>query len=148
MGLPAGVLLRRGCARRCPMCGHGHLFTHWFSMVPTCPGCGLRFRREPGMWLGSWFLNVCLAQVVVVVLLLVGVALTWPQAPGWPMFVAAVGAAVAFPVAFFPTSRTVWVAVDLIMRPAGFDDGVAPAVELEQLERYGRSKRSGGPPPG
>ncbi len=35
------------------------------------------------------------------------------------------------PLAFFPFSRTMWTALDLIMEPLELDDGVAPGYELE-----------------
>jgi hypothetical protein len=101
-------------------------------MAPRCPRCCLVFVREPGQWLGSWFLNVCLAQTVVVLILIVGVGITWPEPPIAPIAVAAGVAAIAVPFAFFPFSRTLWLAIDLAMRPLDFDDGVAPGFELER----------------
>jgi uncharacterized protein (DUF983 family) len=125
------VLVRRGLAKRCPVCGQGHLFRHWVAMADDCPHCGLHFRRAPGQWLGSWFLNLCVAQTAIVLVLIIGVALTYPTPPmalvgGLGTFVA-----VFVPVAFFPFSRTLWTALDLIMEPLELDDGVAPGFELE-----------------
>lgn len=117
------------------MCGRGHLFRQWVRMVGACPTCGLRFPREAGQWLGSWFLNVCVVQAVLVAVLSIEVAVTWPERPSWGLLSIAFVAAVVVPVAFFPFSRTIWVAIDLCMRPLDFDDGVAPGVELEQLEK-------------
>ncbi len=125
-------LLRRGAARRCPVCGQGRLFRAWVRMVPRCPRCGLVFAREPGQWLGSWFLNICLAQAVVVLILVIGVGVGWPDPPMTAIAIAAGVAALAVPFAFFPWSRTLWLAIDLAMRPLEFDDGVAPGFELEQ----------------
>ena len=130
MATPASTVLRRGFTRRCAVCGQGHLFRHWVRMVPTCPQCGLRFARIPGHWLGSWFLNVCLAQVVVLGILIVGVAMTYPDPPMLVIGVIDASAAVLVPLAFFPFSRTIWSAIDLAMRPLEFDDGVAPGFEL------------------
>jgi uncharacterized protein (DUF983 family) len=141
MALPPAVLLRRAVLRRCPVCGSGRLFRHWFSMAPACPGCGFVFRRTPGHWLGSWFLSVMLVQTVLVVTITVVVAITWPERPSMAVFVLLAGLSVAVPALFFPFSRTLWTAMDLIMRPLDFDDGVAPGVELEQTERH-----ASGPP--
>ena len=88
--------------------------------------------REPGQWLGSWFLNVVLAQTVVVLILIVGVGVGWPDPPIVPIAIGAGVAAIVVPFAFFPWSRTLWLAIDLAMRPLDFDDGVAPGFELEQ----------------
>ena len=140
------TLLRRGAARHCAVCGHGGLFRRWVRMAPRCPTCGLIFVREPGQWLGSWFINVCLAQTVVVLILVIGVAIGWPDPPMVAIAVGASISAVAVPVAFFPFSRTLWVAIDIAMRPVDFDDGVAPGFELrEDLERL---RREGGGGPG
>jgi hypothetical protein len=89
------------------------------------------FARIEGQWLGSWFLNVCLAQSVVVLILVLGVSITWPEPPIVAISVAAGVAAVAVPFVFFPWSRTIWLAIDLAMRPLDFDDGVAPGFELQ-----------------
>jgi hypothetical protein len=128
-------------------------------MVPECPGCGLVFRRAPGQWLGSWFLNILVVQVVLVVVIPVAVALTWPGRLVVPAIVAiAVGVAVVVPLAVFPFTRTVWTAIDLIMRPLEFGEGVPPGVELDQIRSdqaptgthpLRRRKRfNGGSPPG
>jgi hypothetical protein len=100
-------------------------------MAKRCPTCGLEFQRVPGQWLGSWFLNICLAQAVVVGILVAGVGVWWPDPPIVAIGVAAGIAAVVVPFAFFPWSRTLWLAIDLAMRPLDFDEGVAPGFELE-----------------
>ena len=83
-----------------------------------------------------------LTGFVVVLILVLGVGFTWPDPPIVPISVGAAVAAVAVPFAFFPWSRTLWLAIDLAMRPLGFDDGVAPGFELqEDLERI---RREGG----
>lgn len=140
MGLRASTLVGRGLLRRCPVCGSGHLFRHWFAMRPQCPGCGLVFRRAPGQWLGSWFLNVVLVQLLLVVGISVLVAATWPARLSWVALVAVVAVAVLVPMLVFPFTRTVWMAIDLVMRPLDFHDGVAPGVELEQSESRRQSE--------
>lgn len=100
-------------------------------MAPECPTCGLVFSRVPGHWLGSWFLNVCVVQTLVIGILAIGVGVTWPDPPiVWIGIGAGLSALVA-PLAFFPISRTLWTAIDLVMRPLDFDDGVAPGFLLE-----------------
>lgn len=125
------TMFRRGVLRRCPVCGGGHLFRRWLHMAPACPTCGFVFKRVPGQWLGSWFLNVIAVQAVVCALLFAAVAATWPDTPSALLIGLAVGAAVAVPLLFFPFSRTIWSAIDLIMKPIGFDEGVAPGLFLE-----------------
>lgn len=115
-------------------------------MLPECPTCGLVFGRIPGHWLGSWFLNICVVQLVVVGILSIGVAATWPEPPMWVIGGATAVSALVVPFLFFPYSRTLWSAIDLAMRPLDYDDGVAPGFVLGEdrrsLEDERRSPRS------
>jgi hypothetical protein len=45
------------------------------------------------------------------------VLLTWPDPPLTTIAIAALGVALVVPVAFLPSSKTVWLAADLLMRP-------------------------------
>jgi hypothetical protein len=100
-------------------------------MADVCPRCGLRFQRVPGQWLGSWFLNICLAQVLALGIVLGGSLATYPHPQIVPLAICGALAMVCFPIWFFPYSRTLWLAIDLAMRPLEFDEGVDPGWELE-----------------
>jgi uncharacterized protein (DUF983 family) len=143
VALTTGTVLRRGFAKHCPVCGQGHLFRQWLRMVPECPRCRLRFQRIPGHWLGSWFLSICLVQTVVILTLIIGVAITYPDPPMVLLTILTVLGALLTPLLFFPFSRTIWCAIDLAMRPLEFDDGVAPGFELEQELNDVRAAESG-----
>ena len=126
------------------MCGQNKLFRRWVVMVETCPRCGFRFERAPGQWLGSWFLNICLAQVLVLGIVLGGAIASFQHPAIAQIAVAGAIAAVLFPLWFFPYSRTLWVAIDLAMTPLTFDEGVDPQWELEaDAERLDRERRHG-----
>jgi len=101
-------------------------------MRPTCRRCGYRFHRAPGQWLGSWFLNVIVVQSVVVIVLVAVAGLSWPHTPASLLIGAVLLGAIITPLVFFPFSRTIWIAIDLVMKPLEFDDDVAPAFELER----------------
>lgn len=107
----------RGFTKRCPVCGHGHLFRRWFRMVPQCPGCGLTFHRIDGQWSGDVGVNTIVSFGVLLVVLMGGVLLTWPDPPMVAIGITAIAVAVVVPVAFLPFSKTVWLAADLVMRP-------------------------------
>jgi hypothetical protein len=100
-------------------------------MAERCPRCSLRFQREPGEWLGSWFLNVCAAQLLVVGFVIGVVVASYPAAPIGVMAAGGAALALGFPVWFFPYSRTIWLAIDLAMRPLELSEGVDPHWELE-----------------
>ncbi|MEO1065162.1 MAG: DUF983 domain-containing protein [Actinomycetota bacterium] len=111
------LTVRRGLARRCPACGSGGLFRAWFSMRERCPRCSLVFERIEGQWLGSLGLNTIVTFVLLFVLVVAGVFATAPDVAVVPLVLAAVVVGGLFPILFFPWSRTIWLAVDLLMRP-------------------------------
>ncbi len=133
MVTPVGRMLRRGAVASCPVCGSRGIFRHVVHMEDRCPGCGLVFERTDGHWLGSWFLNICVSQIVVTVILFVGFVVTYPDVQVALMGGLAGLGAVMVPLAFFPSSRMLWTAIDLAMRPLDFDDGVAPGWVLEHV---------------
>ncbi len=132
MALSASTVLKRGLLKRCAVCGEGNQFRAWLRMRPSCRRCGYRFHRAPGQWLGSWFLNVIVAQTVVVLVLVTVAALSWPHTSASVLISATLLSAIVTPVLFFPFSRTIWIAIDLVMKPLDFDDDVAPGFELER----------------
>ncbi|MBX3285616.1 MAG: DUF983 domain-containing protein [Actinobacteria bacterium] len=114
-----GTLVRRGLARRCPRCGDRHVFVHRYRLAERCPACGVRFTREPGFFLGAWFVNFMVLEVLH--WLLVMAFIVWrasdPAAGLLLPLVVGVVTAVAVPIAFYPRSLTVWAAIDLAMTP-------------------------------
>lgn len=89
-------------------------------MRERCPGCGYRFEREEGFFLGAVVVNLAITEGL---LLLLGVVpcivllATDPDASLWPVVIGGAFAAVAAPVIFYPFSRTIWVAFELMLRP-------------------------------
>ena len=148
--MPYGLMMRRGLFKRCPVCGSGKLFRHWVTMVEDCPRCGLHFHRASGQWLGSWFLNICVSQVVIIAVLVIGMAATYQDPPMGLIITITALTAVLVPFVFFPYARTIWTAVDLMVQPLSLDDGVAPGFELdlerETVQRRSRSHRPAGRP--
>ena len=109
------VALWRGIRKQCPRCGHGRLFHRWFTLRDRCPGCGLRFEREEGYWVGAMIVNIAVTELAFLVVLVGGMALTWPQVPwGWLTFVAVAVNGVV-PIVFYPFSKTIWMALDVLL---------------------------------
>ncbi len=86
-------------------------------MVERCPRCGFRFEREDGHWVGSLGFNTVISFGALLLTIVIGVVMTAPDIAVVPLTVAAVAVAVFTPLAMFPFSRTLWSAVDLMMRP-------------------------------
>jgi uncharacterized protein (DUF983 family) len=110
-------MLARGLVQRCPLCGQARLFRRWFTMVERCPRCGLRFERIEGHWVGSLGMNTIVSFSVLFVVVVAGLVLSHPLYRMLPLVIGAAVTAVAFPLAFFPSSKTLWTAIDLLMRP-------------------------------
>ncbi len=108
--------LARGATRRCAYCGAGRLFRRWVLMVPDCGACGVHFEREEGFFLGAYVINLVVAELATAVLLFLGFALTLPDVPTTRLAIAAGVLALLLPIAFYPFSKTIWTAIDLVMR--------------------------------
>jgi uncharacterized protein (DUF983 family) len=102
----------RGVTKACPNCGCRGLFERWFTLRTTCPSCGLYFEREEGYWTGAIFANLFLTLVLFVLLTVTAMAITLPAPPVAELIVGSVLFTIAFPLFFYPFSKTVWMALD------------------------------------
>jgi uncharacterized protein (DUF983 family) len=96
------------------------MFHGLLAMNERCRGCGLKFEREPGYFLGSIYLNygVAVAAALGLHFLLAG-ALDW-SAPAEFALIAPVAAALG--LLFFRWARALWLAFDLSVDPPGPED--------------------------
>jgi len=96
----------------------------WFKLQERCAGCGLSFERDEReeYWLGAFVLNFIVTEGGFAALLGTLIYATWPDPP-WVSIVAA-GAVqtILTPIAFYPFSKSLWLAVDLLFRPAKASD--------------------------
>ncbi len=134
----AALLLFRGVRLRCPNCGGGPLFNQWVKMRPTCPGCQLILDRgEHDYFLGGYTVNFVFAEILIVFGGAVSVVLTWPDVPWRLITWVLISLMVVVPVVFYPFAKSLWLAVDLIIRPLTYGD----------LAGHG-DNRDAGPPEG
>ena len=110
-------VLFRGCTKRCPVCGQGHLFETWFRILDRCPRCNLRFERIEGHFSGDIGVNTIVSFGALMIVLMVGFLAFWPTPPIVPIIVLAAVIAGIMPLVFLPFSKTIWLALDLLMRP-------------------------------
>jgi len=113
----AGRVLWRGVRRRCPVCGQGRLFRRWFVMVERCPRCHLRFERAEGHWLGAIGIGTILVFGLLFAVLAIGFVATYPDPPVATLTALGLIIAVGVPLLLFPVTRTLWTAIDILMRP-------------------------------
>lgn len=80
----------------------------------------MQYDREPqgGYWVGSYTINLFVTEAVFWVGFVGAMWWTWPHPPWDLLLWIGLLLMVAFPVFFFPWSKTLFVAVDLTFRPA------------------------------
>jgi hypothetical protein len=98
-------------------------------MKERCPGCGYKFEREEGFFLGAFVINFAVTEGLIAIVLGVFI-LTENANPNPPVkgvvFFGLLAAVVA-PLLFYPFSKTIWLAIDLIAHPTSLDaDGHLP----------------------
>jgi uncharacterized protein (DUF983 family) len=118
----AAKMLWRAATKGCAVCGERRLFRRWFTMKVRCPRCGLRFERIEGHWTGDLGINTVVSFGVLLITLFVGVFTTYPDVPAVPLLLIALGVAGLVPFVFYPFSKTIWLAIDLLMRPLEPDE--------------------------
>jgi uncharacterized protein (DUF983 family) len=120
-------LFSRALRLRCPHCGRGKLFTSWFRMRPRCPVCGLKVERgEEGYQVGSYMFNLVAAELVFAAVFVGIVLLTWPSPPWTLLEYGGIALMVIAPFVFFPFSKTLFLAFDLLFRPAALHELTDP----------------------
>ena len=113
-------MLARGLAKRCPLCGTGALFTRWFRMKERCPGCNYRFEREEGFFLGAYVINLAITEGLLIAFAIIPAIVLFaanPDMSARPLIISGLVAAVFGPLVFYPFSKTLWTAIELIFRP-------------------------------
>lgn len=113
-----------------PNCGGGGLWHKWFYLRKTCPTCRLNFERgEEGYIVGAQMFNIIAAELFFAAIF-VGVLLAMvPNVPwtsltyGTPLFM------IVFPLFFYPFSKTLFLAFDMIFRPPQPEDFMSTKTE-------------------
>ncbi len=113
------LMLWRGARRRCAYCGgRGAFFTGWFTKQERCRTCGIEWHRGyEGFELGAMAINAIVSLGLLVVGMVIGILVTWPDIAVLPLLLILGAVAIVVPLAVYPVTYTVWQAVDLAMRP-------------------------------
>lgn len=127
-------MLWRAVRRRCPRCG-GKAFESWFRLKPHCDRCGLRFEREDGYWVGAVIINTTVTFGSFVLIFGGLIVSTWPDVPWSTVLSVTVIANAAIPVAFYPVSKTIWLALELSWHPLEKDE-IAEAAQRASLPQF------------
>ncbi len=126
-------LLVRGLFGRCPVCGSNQLFRRWVVMVDRCPTCSFLFERLEGHWIGAIAVNTVAVIGLMLIVLVTSLIITYPDPVpigiiAIQLFIGGVGTFV-----FYPASKTLWTAIDVLMRPLKFGEVDPRFVEVDPL---------------
>lgn len=89
-------------------------------MKQQCPHCGLSFgREEQGYIVGAYMFNIIVAELVFAAIFIGTLLATWPDPPWALLTYGGAALMVLLPILFYPFSKTLFLAFDLIFRPAG-----------------------------
>lgn len=86
-------------------------------VAEDCPACGHHFERHEGYWLGAIAINTIVTIGLFAIALVGSIALTWPDPPWTAITLGVVAVNLFFPIAFYPWSKLLWVALDLSLHP-------------------------------
>src|SRR5262249_20084661 len=104
----------------------GGLFRRWFTMAERCPRCGFRFERIEGHWLGALGMNTMVSFAAVLLAVILGFVLTYPNGSTTAAVTGIVAVAIIVPLLFFPVARTLGSATPRAMRPLEPEDDGDP----------------------
>src|SRR5204863_1487874 len=104
-----GLTIWRSLKLRCPVCDRASIVARPFNLKHRCDTCGVIFKREEGFFVGAIMANV-VATEVVIVLAYFACLLTDLNDRAMLTILFAIG--VAFPIAFYHQSWSLWLAMD------------------------------------
>jgi uncharacterized protein (DUF983 family) len=123
-------LFGRALRLRCPNCGKGKIFESWFRMRPQCPVCGFRFERgEEGYQVGAYMFNIIASELAFAFAFVGLVVLTWPSPPWTLLEYGGIIMMIIAPFVFYPFSKALFLAFDLLFRPTAREDLARPGGE-------------------
>jgi uncharacterized protein (DUF983 family) len=121
------LMFARALRRRCPNCGAGRVIRRWIHTRPACPRCRLRLDRgEPDYFLGAIVFNMAFAEGLFAAALLGVLLWTWPSPPWDALYYGGIAGLIVAPILFYPYSKLLWLAFDLLFRPLRPEDFERP----------------------
>ena len=127
--------LSRALKRRCPNCGGGPLFRRWIVISRSCPQCHLLTDRgEADYFIGSYVVNFVTAEFMIALGALVAIGSMWPDVDWTRIKWALWASIIPVPIFFYPWAKTIWLAIDLVLRPATLSDLEAHGENLESFD--------------
>ncbi len=128
--------LLRGLGMRCPSCGARNLFRSYYDLRERCGGCGLRFEREEGYWLGAMVVAIGVTEGLFAIWFVGGLLLTWPTVAWGVLLAGGIALNLIVPVLGYPWAKTAWMGIHHAFAPV---DAVeqADAITAREAARRG-----------
>lgn len=127
------TMIARGARKHCVVCNQGHLYKGWFTMKKVCPGCGLRFEREQGFFVGQVGLNTIISGGALLIVIGIATVMTQPDVPMVELMILGVATVIITALLSYPFSRTIWLALDLMLGPLADDEAPNFSRETHKL---------------
>jgi uncharacterized protein (DUF983 family) len=108
MRVTLGQIFLRGLHGACPNCGGPLVFDRALRLREKCPvpGCGLRWQRSPGYYLGAMVWNYALTVALALPIVLEALVARWISQT--TAVVLAVALALILPVFFYKAAWSLW----------------------------------------
>lgn len=127
-------MLVRGFTGRCVICGASRLNVAWLTVDERCKRCNFPIERNEGHFVGAVGMNTIVTFGCIAIALAIGTALTYPDIPVFGLSLILVGVGGFMSFFFFPISKTLWSAVDVMMvdiQPGEVDPRYDPSVSID-----------------
>jgi uncharacterized protein (DUF983 family) len=109
----------RALLLHCPNCGSGGIVKSWFALSERCPRCNLELGRgEADYFLGAYLMSLVSLELIFATTFLVVLIVTWPNPPWRLIQWGGAFLMLAAALIVYPFAKTLWLAADLIFRPA------------------------------
>lgn len=108
------TVIGRALRLRCPVCGVGRLFRR-MTMLEHCTHCGFRFEREVGYFTNTAVINYAVASLPIL-FIIAPLAYLRPHAIAFEIGLGFLFA-IALPILCFRHVRSLWLAIDVLVRP-------------------------------
>lgn len=107
-------MIGRALRLRCPVCGVGRLF-RGMTMRTQCAHCGFHFEREVGYFTNTAVINYAVASLPIL-FIVAPLAYLRPHAIAFEIALGFLFA-IALPILCFRHVRSLWLAIDVLVRP-------------------------------
>jgi len=127
-------MFRRGLTGRCAVCGNFRLAKNWVRVHEECSQCGFPIERKDGHLVGAVGMNTIVTFGAMLISFVIAVLILGSGTSPLALILAVAPVMLIVSVVFFPISKTLWSAIDLMfvaLEPGEVDPRYDPSVTLD-----------------